>query len=61
MAQTQEMVKGDFSHGACNSGADVGFLVIIQLCQSKIRYLGAEVFIQQNITSLDISVYYPWL
>ena len=23
-------------HGACNPGTDVGFLVIIQLCQSKI-------------------------
>lgn len=52
-----KMVKKEMygnSLSASYSGAQMGFVLIIKLCQSKIRYLGVEIFIQQHIIGLDV-------
>ena len=53
---TVEKQKHIDSQGSCYSSADVGFLLFIKFCQTKVRYLRIKILIQQYISSFDVSM-----
>lgn len=41
-------------HGSGDPSADVGVVIFVELCQSKVRYLGVKILIEQHIAGLDV-------